>query len=95
MAVLNLEGPTIDHSFDCSTTTGSPNDLMWQRGGGLQRFPTEVRILTLDDATVMTYSMNLAPTTGRASNSDLDVYTCVNNITNERAFITITGGINT
>lgn len=94
VAVLNFKGSPVDHSFDCSTTVGSPSDLVWQREGGVLRFPTIIRNLALGNIVINSYSMNLSPgNRQRVTSNDLGIYTCVNTVTNERASINITGGI--
>ena len=93
VAVLNLGGPIISHFFDCHTDIGAPEDLVWTREGGTQRFPTSLATLVLDGELHTILRMDLAPSGAPAGYPDVDIYTCSDTETGESTSVNITGGI--
>lgn len=79
VAVLNLRHQ-LNHFFNCKTSEGEPDDLLWEKEEQVVRFNTELREETmrmyLDDFT----------------SDDEGVYTCVNSITSQRLSIKILAG---
>ena len=93
VAVLNLGGPIISHFFDCHTDIGAPEDLVWSREGGTQRFPTGVLDVIFDEEILRILRMDLAPPGAPVGYGDVDIYTCSDTETGESTSVNITGGI--
>ena len=87
MAVLDLgrTGMTVNHFFDCNSTTQTASNLHWGRVNGRQRFPVS-RVLN-------NLRLNMAPPSDPpAYYPDAGVYTCIDGATGAETSINITGG---
>ena len=88
MAVLDLggTGAMVNHSFDCNTTTGSVDDLHWEREDGNQsRFP-QYNFMNR-------WRLDMAPgSDSPVDNADTGIYICRDNVTGDSVSINITGG---
>ena len=88
MAVLDLGGTgvIVNHFFQCNTSTGSVNNLRWEReNGNLPRFPQTI--------IVNSQRLDMAPPGGSpVGYSDAGVYVCRDTVTGASASINITGG---
>ena len=88
MAVLDLGGTgvMVNHSFDCNTTTGSVDNLHWEREDGNQsRFP-QYNFMNR-------WRLDMAPgSDSPVDNVDTGIYICRDNVTGESVSINITGG---
>ena len=92
VAVLNLGGPTTSHYFDCHAHIGAPEDLVWTREGGTQRFPTSVFDVVFDGEILRILRMDMAPPGAPVGYPDVDIYTCSDTETGESTSVNITGG---
>ena len=88
VAVLDLGGTgvIVNHFFQCNTSTGSVNNLRWEReNGNLPRFPQTIL--------VNSQRLDMAPPGGSpVGYSDTGVYVCRDTVTGASASINITGG---
>lgn len=96
VAVLDLNGPIASsHIFDCYTTNGTSDDLVWEKEEGMLRFPAMKTSITIDDVVMNVFRMDMGPTanTNPVGEADLGEYTCTNTLTGERKTVNISGGM--